>query len=145
MLGLGTVVIGSVLYAVLPALELAQIAAHDAGADMETAQAALTEWFLVFLIGGSLMFLLGCAAFAAAVLRARPLGGRLDGVVASALVVFAVARLVPIGAIQFYVQSGAALLALLPLAVGIWTRRSARGSSNRIDHGSSSVSSSRWA
>ena len=40
-LGLGAVVIGSVLYAVLPALEFAHIAAHETGADMEATQAAL--------------------------------------------------------------------------------------------------------
>jgi hypothetical protein len=119
-LGLGAVVIGSVLYAVLPGMEFAQIAAHETGADMEAAQAALKEWFLIFLFGGSLVFLLGCAAFAVAVMRTRPLGGSLDGVVAGALIVFALARLVPIGAVQFYVQSAAALLALLPLAVGMW-------------------------
>lgn len=119
-LGLGAVVFGSVLYAVLPGLEFAQIAAHETGADMEGAQAALREWFLVFLLVGSLAFLLGCAAFAVAVMRTRPLGGRLDGVIAGALIVFALARLVPIGAVQFYVQSAAALLALLPLAVGMW-------------------------
>jgi hypothetical protein len=117
--GLGAVVIGSVLYAVLPALELTHLAAHETGADMEATQAALKEWFLIFLLGGSLMFLLGCAAFAVAVMRTRPLGGGLDGVVAGALIVFALARLVPIGAVQFYVQSAAALLALLPLAVAM--------------------------
>jgi hypothetical protein len=121
-LGLGAVVIGSVLYAVLPGLEFVHIAAHETGADMEAAQAALREWFLIFLVGGSLVFLLGCAAFAVAVMRTRPLGGKLDGVVAGALIVFALARLVPIGAVQFYVQSAAALLALLPLAVGMWGR-----------------------
>lgn len=126
--GLGAVVIGSVLYAVLPGLEFAHIAAHETGADMEATQAALTEWFLVFLLGGSLVFLLGCAAFAVAVMRTRPLGGSLDGVVAGALIVFALARLVPIGAVQFYVQSAAALLALLPLAVGTWERTISRGS-----------------
>jgi hypothetical protein len=127
-LGLGAVVVGSVLYAVLPGLEFAHIAAHETGADMEAAQAALREWFLVFLLGGSLVFLLGCAAFAVAVMRTRPLGGRLDGVVAGALIVFALARLVPIGAVQFYVQSAAALLALLPLAVGMWGRTKTPGS-----------------
>ncbi len=126
--GLGAVVIGSVLYAVLPGLEFAHIAAHETGADMEATQAALTEWFLVFLLGGSLVFLLGCAAFAVAVMRTRPLGGSLDGVVAGALIVFALARLVPIGAVQFYVQSAAAMLALLPLAVGTWERTMTRGS-----------------
>jgi len=35
------VVIGSVLYAVLPGLEFAHIAAHETGADMEATQAAL--------------------------------------------------------------------------------------------------------
>lgn len=127
-LGLGAVVVGSVLYAVLPGLEFVHIAAHETGADMEAAQAALREWFLIFLVGGSLVFLLGCAAFAVAVMRTRPLGGKLDGVVAGALIVFALARLAPIGAVHFYVQSAAALLALLPLAVGMWGRTNTPGS-----------------
>jgi hypothetical protein len=127
-IGLGAVVIGSVLYAVLPGLEFAQIPAYETGADMEATQAALREWFLAFLLGGSLVFLLGCAAFAVAVMRTRPLGGRLDGVVAGALIVFALARLVPIGTVQFYVQSAAALLAMLPLAVGMWGRTKTPGS-----------------
>lgn len=37
-LGLGAVVIGSVLYAVLPGLEFAHTAAHETGADMEAAR-----------------------------------------------------------------------------------------------------------
>lgn len=127
-LGLGAVVIGSVLYAVLPALEFAHIAAHETGADMEATQAALKGWFLVFLLSGSLVFLLGCAAFAVGMMRTRPLGGRLDGVVAGALIVFALARLVPIGAVQFYVQPAAALLGLLPLAIGMWERARTPGS-----------------
>jgi hypothetical protein len=125
--GLGAVVIGSVLYAVLPGLEFAQIAAHETGADMEATQEALREWFLVLFLGGSLVFLLGCAAFAVAVMRTRPLGGSIDGVVAGALIAFALARLVSIGAVQFYVQSAAALLALLPLAVGMWERTKTPG------------------
>jgi hypothetical protein len=61
-------------------------------------------------------------------MRARPLGGSLDGVVAVALVVFALSRLVPVGVVQFYVQPAAALLALLPLAVAMWERDAVQGS-----------------
>lgn len=80
----------------LPGLEFARIAAHETGADMEAAQAVLKEWFLVFILGGSLVLLLGCAALAVAVMRTRPLGGRPEGVVAGGLIVFALGRLVPI-------------------------------------------------
>jgi len=120
--GLGAVVVGSVMYAVLPGLEFAHIAAHETGADMEATQAALQEWFLVFLLSGAAFFLLGAVAFAVAVARTAPLSGGLNAVVAGALVVFALSRLVPVGVVQFYVQPAAALLALLPLAAGMWQR-----------------------
>jgi hypothetical protein len=126
--GLGAVVVGSVMYAVLPGLEFAHIAAHETGADMEATQAALQGWFLTFLLAGTAVLLLGVVAFAVAVMRARPLGGSLDGVVAVALVVFALSRLVPVGVVQFYVQPAAALLALLPLAVAMWERDAVQGS-----------------
>ncbi len=68
-------------------------------------------------------------------MRMRPLGAWLDGVGAGALIVFALARPVPIGAVQFYVQPGAALLALLPLAVGMWRRTKTARAWNRTEPG----------
>lgn len=124
--GLGAVVVGSTMYAVLPGLEFAQLAALETGADLAATQAALRGWFMVFLLGGSVVFLLGMIAFAVAVRRTAPMGGGLDTVVVVALVVFGLTRLVPVGAVQFYVQSAAAMLALLPLAVDMWVRARTR-------------------
>ena len=124
--GLGAVVVGSTMYAVLPGLEFAQLAALETGADLAATQAALRGWFMVFLLGGSVVFLMGIIAFAVAVRRTAPMGGRLDTMVVVALVVFGLSRLVPVGAVQFYVQSVAAMLALLPLAVDMWFRARTR-------------------
>lgn len=126
LLGVGAVVVGSVLYAVLPALELAQLAAHETGADMAETQQALSGWFRLALLSGGLVFLVGAVAVAAAVNRAALLGGGRDVLVATALVLFAVSRLVPVGVVQFYVQAAVAMLALLPLAVQMWIRSPAR-------------------
>jgi hypothetical protein len=43
-------------------------------------------------------------------------------------VIFGLSRVVPVGVVQFYVQSVAALVALLPLAVAIGTARPVAGS-----------------
>lgn len=48
-------------------------------------------------------------------------------IVAGALVVFGLSRIVPVGVVQFYVQSVAALAALLPLAVAIGAARQGAG------------------
>lgn len=126
LVGVGSIVVGSVLYAVLPALELAQLAAHETGADMAATQEALTGWFRLVLLSGGLVFLVGAVAVAVAVNRAALLGGGRDALVATALVLFAVSRLVPVGVVQFYVQAAMAVLALLPLAVQMWIRSPAR-------------------
>jgi len=126
LVGVGSIVFGSVLYAVLPGLELAQVAAHETGADMAATQEALTGWFRLVLLSGGVVFLVGAVAVAVAVNRAALLGGGRDALVATAVVLFAVSRLVPVGVVQLYVQPAVALLALLPLAVQMWIRSPAR-------------------
>ncbi len=127
--GLGLVLIGSTLYAMLPGMEFAVIAAHETGADLAETHAALESWFVPVLAIGGVTFALGTAFFAGAVLRTVSFGRLPTIVVALALVVFGLCRLVPVGAVQFYVQSVAALVALLPLAVAIGT--SPRGGGTR--------------
>lgn len=95
LVGLPFVILGSVLYALLPGLEFAPLAA---------------------VVAGAATFALGMVAFAAAVVRSRIIQPRLSWLVAVALVLWAVTRFVPFAAVQFYVQSGAALLALWPVA-----------------------------
>ena len=121
--GLGFVVAGSTLYAVLPGMELSVLAAHETGADLAATQDALEGWFVPVLIGGSLLFAVGTLLFAVAVMRSAAMGRSKAVLIASALVVFGVSRLVPIGVVQFYLQSAAALLALLPIAAEIAARR----------------------
>ncbi|WP_328766076.1 hypothetical protein [Streptomyces sp. NBC_00286] len=127
--GLGFVVIGSTLYATLPGMEFSVVAAHATGADLVATQDALVSWFVPVLLGGSLLFTVGTVLFAVAVTRTATFGLLATAVVGGALVVFGLARLVPVGVVQFYVQSAAALLALLPLAVAIGAGR--RGAPTR--------------
>ncbi|WP_137992000.1 hypothetical protein [Streptomyces vilmorinianum] len=72
---------------------------------------------------GSPLFTVGTVLFAAASTRTATFGLVATAVIGGALVVFGLGRLVPVGVVQFYVQSAAALLALLPLAVAIGVGR----------------------
>jgi hypothetical protein len=121
--GLGFVVAGSTLYAVLPGMELSVLAAHETGADLAATQDALEGWFVPVLIGGSLLFAVGTLLFAVAVVRSAATGRSRAVLIAAALVVFGLSRLVPIGVVQFYLQSAAALLALLPIAAEMTSQR----------------------
>lgn len=127
---LGFVVAGSTLYAVLPGMEFSVLAAHETGADLAATQDALQGWFVTVLIGGSVLFAVGTLLFAVAVVRSAAMGRRKAVLIAVALVVFGLSRLVPIGVVQFYVQSAAALLALLPIAAEISARTPRRAGSS---------------
>lgn len=123
--GLALVVVGSTLYAVLPGMEFSVIAAHETGADLSASQDALQSWFVVVLVGGSALFAAGTTLFAVAVVRTAPMSNG-TVMIATALIVFGVSRLIPVGVVQLYLQPAAALLALLPLAAEISARRSQR-------------------
>lgn len=125
--GLGLVLIGSTLYAVLPGMEFAVVAAHETGADLAETQAALESWFVPILVVGAVIFAFGTVLFAVAVARAASFARLPTIIVAGALVVFGLSRAVPVGVVQFYVQSVAALVALLPLAVAIGAVRQGAG------------------
>lgn len=120
--GLGLVLIGSVLYTLLPGMEFAVLAAHETGADLAATQTALEPWFVPLIAVAGVTFALGTAFFAGAVLRTVRFRRLPPIVVALALVTFGISRIVPVGVAQFYVQSVAALLALVPLAVVIGHR-----------------------
>jgi hypothetical protein len=117
--GLALVVVGNTLYAVLPGMEFSALAAHETGTDIAAAQDALQPWFISVLVGGSVVFAAGTTLFAVAIVGSAPMGRIEAVVIAAALVVFGVSRVIPIGVVQFYVQPAAALLALLPLAAAI--------------------------
>jgi hypothetical protein len=125
--GLGLVLIGSTLYAMLPGMEFAVVAAHETGADLATTQAALESWFVPVLVVGAVTFAFGTVLFAVAIARAAPFARFPTIIVAGALVVFGLSRIVPVGVVQFYVQSVAALVAMLPLAVAIGAARRGAG------------------
>lgn len=125
--GLGFVVLGSTLYAVLPGMEFSLLVADETGADLAATQGALESWFVLVLIGGSLLFAIGTTLFAVAVVRSAALGRTEALMIAGALVFFGLSRLVPIGVVQFYVQPAAALLALLPIAAEIAARTARPG------------------
>lgn len=140
-------VIGSTLYAMLPAMEFAPLAAIEAGGDARATQAALVPWFIPVLVAGGISFAVAMLCFALAVSRSTVLSPGLARLVATALVVTAMCRFVPLHAIQFYLQAVAGSLALLPLAYSMWRYPTARPSNGRMglpaeeSMGSSKVSS----
>ena len=124
-LGVPFVVIGSTLFAFLPGMEFAPLAAAETGAtttEIEAAQEALASWFLPVLVTGALAFAIGVFAFARAISIATVGSRGLTRVVVAALIVMAVSRFVPLAAVQFYVQGVAVIVALWPLAYAMRTQ-----------------------
>ncbi|MDN5917780.1 MAG: hypothetical protein L0I76_22225 [Pseudonocardia sp.] len=116
------VIVGSAFYGLLPALEFAPMAAALAGGDAEATQAALQPWFVSILATSALLFAIGVLGFARGIAAVRVLSRPLTRLVVTALVVWAAARFVPLGAVQFYVQALAGIVALWPLAFQMWRR-----------------------
>jgi hypothetical protein len=120
ILGLPFIVMGSTLFAFLPAMEIAMLAAAEEGADLQAVLTALDSWWFPILLTAAATFAIGVFAFAKGIADSRILSRRLSRLVVGALVVMAVARLVPVGAVQFYVQGAAGIVALWPLAYEMW-------------------------
>jgi hypothetical protein len=123
-LGLPFIVIGSILYTLLPGMEFAPLAAVGAGADPEAAQAALQPWFLPVLVAGALTFALGTVGFSKAIADSGALSPTVTRGVVAALIVMAASRFVPFTAVQLYLQAVAAFVALWPLAFQMWNQPS---------------------
>jgi len=124
-LGVPFVVIGSTLFAVLPGMEFAPLAAAETGAtttEIEATQEALASWFLPVLVTGALAFAIGVFAFARAISIVTVGSRGVTRVVVAALIVMAVSRFVPLAAVQFYVQGVAVIVALWPLAYAMRTQ-----------------------
>jgi hypothetical protein len=124
-LGVPFIVMGSTLYALLPAMELAPLASARAGADHETVQAvqgALFTWFVPTLMTSAVLFAVGAVGFALGVARAGLLGTARTRLVVVALLLTAVSRFVPLSYVQFHVQAVALVLALWPVAHALWPR-----------------------
>lgn len=122
-LGVPFIVIGSTLFAMLPGIEFAALAAAETGGDLAAiaaAQAAVGDWFVSVAAIAALTFAIGVVAFIRGITATAVLGRPWTAVVAGALVVMLVSRAVPLAAAQFYLQSAAAVLALWPLAYQMW-------------------------
>ena len=118
-LGMPLVILGSTLYAVMPGLEFAALAAAETGAttaEVAEVQEAIGPWFMALLIASGLTFGLGAISFAGAIKATLIANGRITQVVSVALIVMALSRLVPLSVSQFYVHGLAALVAFWPLA-----------------------------
>lgn len=123
--GVPFVVIGSTLFALLPGMEFAPLAAAEAGAtttEIAAAQEALASWFLPVLMSGALAFAIGVFGFARAISIVTVGSRRLTRVVVAGLIVMGVSRLVPLAGVQFYVQAVAVVVALWPLAYAMRTQ-----------------------
>lgn len=129
---LSFVIVGSTLYAMLPGMEFAPLAAVRSGADAAAAQAALAPWFLPVLFTAATAFAIGAVGFAADIVRNRVLEPRLAWVVAAALVVMATSRFIPFAVVQFHVQGIAALVAFWPLSHTMWNPEPAERPEERI-------------
>lgn len=116
------VVMGGTLYALLPAMEFAPLAATWSGADAAAAQGALLPWFAPILFSGAVIFLIGAVGYAIAITRAEIGGRRLARFAAAAIILMAAARLVPLNFVQGHAQGLLGLVALWPLAYVLWTR-----------------------
>lgn len=121
------IVMGSMLYALLPAMEFGPLAGARAGFDPAAVQGALFPWFIPILFSGAVLFLIGVVGFAKAVARSGILPARAARVVAGALVVMAVARLVPLSLVQFHLQGIAGLVAMAPLSSLLWSEAARAG------------------
>lgn len=122
-IGFPLIVGGCLLYALLPAMEFAPLAAAESGADPGAAQRAIFPWFVPTLYAGALLFMAGSVSFAIGILRSRAFDQRVARFVALAMLVTAACRLVPINIIHMDVQAVAGILALWPLAYLTWNNK----------------------
>lgn len=124
------IIVGSTLYALLPAMEFAPMAAAVSGGDAAGAQEALLPWFRPVLLIAAFTFSVGVLGFTADLARSGLLGRSSTWIVVLALVVTAAARFAPVSAAQLYVGPGASAVACWYLAFVVArgpVRASARG------------------
>ncbi len=107
-------------------MEIGLLAAAETRVDVQAVQSALFPWFVPILLTGALSFALGALGFAMGIIRSGVLSARLTRLVAGALVVMAVARLVPLS-VAPYVIIAAGIVALWPLAYEMWKHPEANG------------------
>lgn len=125
-LAMPLVIAGSTLYAVMPGMEFAALAAADTGAttaEVAEVQDAIGPWFTSVLIASGVTFGLGAISFVGAIRASKIASARITQVVSVALVVMALSRIIPLSAAQFYAHGLAAVAAMWPLAYVMRTNR----------------------
>lgn len=118
---------GSILFVMLPAMEIGLLAVHAVGGDLVATHVALNAWWVPILMAGSAAFAAGSILFAVGIRRARVLPSGLSWLVAAALVVSALSRFVPM-TFALLVGIVALVVALMPLAVTMWNAGAAKES-----------------
>ena len=118
--GIPFVAFGGTLYAMLPGIEFAVLAAAETGGDVQAAQAAVEPWFVPVIVVSGVTSATGIMCFAIGVWRMGPSVLKIPRFVIVALGVMALSRVVPLTAVQFYVHAVAALTAFWPLAYVMW-------------------------
>src|SRR5918995_1377436 len=74
ILALPFIVIGSTLFAFLPAMGIAMLAVADEGADVQAVLTALDAWFFPILVAGAFTFALGILGFPVGIVRGGGFG-----------------------------------------------------------------------
>ncbi|MGH9213875.1 MAG: hypothetical protein ACRD2C_24865 [Acidimicrobiales bacterium] len=123
-LAMPLVIVGSTLYAVMPGMEFAPLAAADTGAttaEVAEVQDAIGSWFMPVLMASGLTFGLGAISFVGAIRASKIASAGITQVVGVSLVVMALSRIVPLSVAQFYIHGLAAVVAMWPLAYVMWT------------------------
>lgn len=124
--GVPFVTVGTVLFAFLPAMEIAMLAVHGSGLEVAPVMEEMNAWFMPVLLGSATCFLVGVGLFARGVLRSTSVSGPVTWFVVPALVVAGLARFVPLG-IALYVGMAALVVALGSLALAMRDPRVAHG------------------
>lgn len=106
------VVVGSALFALLPAMEITVLAAALTGADPVAVQVEVDAWFRPLLLSGAAFFAVGAAFVARSVVSAAVLGRGTTVLVVGALLVAAASRFLP--------STPALLAGTVALAVALW-------------------------
>lgn len=117
-------VMGSALFPILTGMEFALLASAETGGDVEAVQTELFPWFIPILVTAAICFTLGAVGFALSTALSGVLSRQLTWLTVGAFLVMAAARFVPLGAAQIVIGV-AAVLALWPLALEVWTHREA--------------------
>jgi hypothetical protein len=119
-------VMGTIVFTFLPAMEIAMIGAFDAGTDPVALQANLSTWFVPLMVTSAVLSGVGTVLLAAGIVRSGVLAAPQARIVAGALAVLAVSRFVPQGR-ALYVGAVAAVVALVPIAIRMWNEIPAAG------------------